>query len=213
MLELKKMYKTIAAGIITAVITTGTMAFTGVGTPTSASEVAPWDISVFYDGENLPEGRGNINDGEELYNARCAMCHGDFGEGANKYPKILGADVEDMISAGMDGENNVTMRGINNFWGHAPTLFDTIKRAMPYFAPQSLSNEQTYAITGYVLSLAEVLPEDVEYIDAELLKSIKLPGRDIFVSDNRPDTNNTRCMTDCLKGDVKYLYNVLADDD
>jgi cytochrome c len=213
MLELMKKYNKAALMAVGLAIASTSYSFTGIGTDTSAKETVTWDISVFYDGENLPAGVGTLEDGEELYNARCAMCHGDFGEGANKYPKLLGAEVEDLVDAAVDGENNVMMRGVNNYWGHAPTLFDTIRRAMPYFAPQSLTDDQTYSLTGYVLVLAEIMDEDIEEINAETLKSIKMPGEKLFVTDNRPDTYNTRCMTDCISGDVEYTYNVMAEDE
>ena len=168
----------------------------GVGTPVTDQQLKKWDISVYYDGENLPEGSGTLERGEEIYNTQCAMCHGDFGEGAKNYPKMLGDPVEDMLAAGAADENNVTSRGINNLWGHAPTLYDFIRRAMPYFAPQSLSDDDAYAVTGYVLYLAEVL-DDVETIDAEVLKATKMPAADIFYTDTRPDIKNERCMKDC----------------
>ena len=180
-----------------------------VGTTTSASELVNWDISVFFDGENLPKGKGDLEEGEEIYAARCAMCHGDFGEGANRYPIILGAKVEELTDAAIDDERNVTMRGINNFWGHAPTLFDTIRRAMPYFAPQSLTPDQTYSVTGYVLMLAEVIDDDVEVIDAEFLRNIEMPSANLFITDSRPDTNNTRCMSNCYDQEPDLGYNVL----
>lgn len=180
-----------------------------VGTETSTSELVSWDISVFFDGENLPKGKGDLEEGEEIYAARCAMCHGDFGEGANRYPIILGANVEEMTDAATEDERNVTMRGINNYWGHAPTLFDTIRRAMPYFAPQSLTDDQTYSVTGYVLMLAEVIDEDVEMIDADFLRSIKMPAENLFVTDSRPDTHNVRCMKDCYDVEPDTSYNVL----
>lgn len=180
-----------------------------VGTTTSASELVNWDISVFFDGENLPKGKGDLEEGEEIYAARCAMCHGDFGEGANRYPIILGANVEELTDAAIDDERNVTMRGINNFWGHAPTLFDTIRRAMPYFAPQSLTPDQTYSVTGYVLMLAEVIDDDVEVIDAEFLRNIEMPSANLFITDSRPDTNNTRCMSNCYDQEPDLGYNVL----
>ena len=182
-----------------------------VGMETSASELVRWDISVFFDGENLPDGAGNLEEGEEIYSSRCAMCHGDFGEGANRYPIILGANVEELTDAAIDNERNVTMRGINNFWGHAPTLYDTIRRAMPYFAPQSLSAEQTYSVTGYVLLLAEIIEDDVEVIDADFLKSIKMPSEGNFITDDRPDTHNVRCMTNCYDYEPETRYNVLTE--
>lgn len=169
----------------------------GVGIPVTDTQLSKWDISVFFDGENLPEGSGTLEEGEEIYQSQCAMCHGEFGEGAKNYPKMLGDSMEDFIQVAKDGGNNVSIRGINNLWGHAPTLYDFIRRAMPFFAPQSLSNDQTYSVTGYVLMLAEVIEDDVEKIDAAFLKSIKMPSVDNFYTDPRPDVHNTRCMKDC----------------
>ncbi len=169
----------------------------GVGTPVTDAQLVKWDISVFFDGENLPKGSGNLEEGEEIYQTQCAMCHGEFGEGARNYPKMLGDSMEDFIQVAKDGGNNVSIRGVNNLWGHAPTLYDFIRRAMPFFAPQSLSDDQTYSVTGYVLMLAEVIEDDVEKIDAELLKSIKMPSVDNFYTDPRPDVKNVRCMKDC----------------
>lgn len=170
---------------------------TGVGSPVTDAQLVNWDISVFFDGENLPKGSGTLDEGEKIYQAQCAMCHGEFGEGLKNYPKMLGDSMEDFIQVAKDGGNNVSIRGINNLWGHAPTLYDFIRRAMPFFAPQSLSKDQTYSVTGYVLMLAEVIDDDVETIDAALLKSIKMPSVDNFYTDTRPDVKNVRCMKDC----------------
>jgi cytochrome c len=183
-----------------------------VGTPTNAKELVDWDISVYFDGENLPAGSGDFEEGETIYQNRCAMCHGDFGEGANRYPMILGSSLEEMQTAAIDGERNVMMRGINNFWGHAPTLYDMIRRAMPYFAPQSLSADQAYSVTGYVLMLAEVIDDDGQTIDAEYLKTIKMPAEKIFFTDTRPDVNNPRCMSDCYTHEAIVKTNVANED-
>lgn len=179
-----------------------------IGTATNAKELVNWDISVYFDGENLPAGSGDFEEGETIYQNRCAMCHGDFGEGANRYPIILGSSLEEMQDAAIEGERNVMMRGINNFWGHAPTLYDMIRRAMPYFAPQSLSADQAYSVTGYVLMLAEVIDDDGQTIDAEYLKTIKMPAEKIFVTDTRPDVNNPRCMSDCYTHEPIIKTNV-----
>ncbi len=172
---------------------------TGVGTPVTDAQLVKWDISVFFDGENLPKGSGTLEEGEEIYQAQCAMCHGEFGEGLKGYPVMLGAPMDEFKQVAQEDGNNVSIRGINNLWGHAPTLFDMIRRAMPFFAPQSLTAEQTYSVTGYVLVLAEIIDDDVEKIDAAFLKSVKMPSVDNFYTDTRPDVNNVRCMKDCYK--------------
>ncbi len=180
------------------------MAITNVGRPVTDHQLQLWNISVFFDGENLPPGSGNLEEGEEIYQAQCAMCHGDFGEGLKGYPKMLGAGMDEFRQLAKEDGNNVAVRGVNNLWGHAPTLFDMIRRAMPFFAPQSLTAEQTYSVTGYVLYLAEII-DDVEVIDAAFLKSVKMPSVDNFYTDPRPDIKNTRCMKDCYAEDPIFV--------
>ncbi len=170
----------------------------GVGTAITEAELVNWDISVYFDGEGLPEGSGTMEQGEEIWTAKCAMCHGDFGEGVRGYPKMMGADLDEFNETAVNNGFNVENRGINNMWAHAPTLFDMIKRAMPFFLPQSLSDEETYAVTGYSLMLAGVIDEDVEVIDAEFLRTLKMPAAELFYTDTRPDVQNTRCMKDCV---------------
>jgi len=138
------------------------VSISGIGSAVTDAQLVKWDISVFFDGENLPKGSGTLEEGEEIYQAQCAMCHGEFGESVKNYPKILGGSMEEFIQVAKDGGNNVSLRGINNLWGHAPTLYDFIRRAMPFFAPQSLTDDQTYSVTGYVLMLAEVIDDGVE---------------------------------------------------
>ncbi|MDD2893487.1 MAG: c-type cytochrome [Halothiobacillaceae bacterium] len=172
----------------------------GIGKPISEKDIAPWDISVHFDGDGLPPGKGSVGDGEKIYQAKCAMCHGEFGEGAKGYPKMLGETVEHMTELAKKGEDTVGVRGINSLWGHAPTLYDYIRRAMPFFAPQSLSNDEAYATTCYVLYLAEIVKDDKLVCDASVLKATVMPSRDNFYTDPRPDVKNVRCMNDCSKG-------------
>lgn len=201
------------AAAATAPAETSSVSITGVGEPITEAQLAKWDISVFFDGDNLPPGHGTLTEGEEIYQAQCAMCHGEFGESVRGYPKMLGGSMEEYIETAKHNENNVSIRGINNHWGHAPTLWDYIHRAMPFFAPQSLTVDQAYSVTGYVLYLAEVTDGSVEDIDADFIKSVKMPAADLYYTDPRPDVKNERCMSDCytqtaevvkkqIKGDV-----------
>lgn len=187
--------------------------FEGVGSSVSDAQLVNWDISVFFDGENLPAGTGTLAEGEVIYQQQCAMCHGEFGEGAKGYPKMLGAPMDEFIQTAVDGEDNVSIRGVNNLWGHAPTLYDFIRRAMPFFAPQSLTAEQTYAVTGYVLALAEVIDGDVEDIDAAYLTSIKMPSADNFYTDPRPDIINVRCMKNCYDFEPEIKGSAIGGED
>ena len=158
----------------------GDAAYNGIGKTISDQAIAPWSISVHFDGDGLPAGKGSVAQGETVYQAKCAMCHGEFGEGAKD-------------------EDTVGARGINSLWGHAPTLYDYIRRAMPFFAPQSLSNDEAYATTCYVLYIAEIIKDDKTVCDAATLKATKMPSQDNYYTDTRPDIKNARCMNDCMK--------------
>jgi len=198
-----KMFKgAVAAVALAALAGVAQAAPMGIGSPISDAELAKWDISVFFDGENLPSAKGNLAEGEQLYQAQCAMCHGEFGEGARGYPKMLGAPMEEFHETAKHDGDNVAIRGINNLWGHAPTLADYIHRAMPFYAPQSLTWDQAFSITGYVLYLAEVIDDNGQEITADFLKSIKMPAADNYYTDPRPDVQNKRCMKDCFTGEL-----------
>ncbi len=185
--------------VATSVTFAADAAYNGIGRGITDKAIAPWDISVHFDGDGLPAGKGTVEQGEKIYQAKCAMCHGEFGEGAKGYPKMLGETVESIHKLAAKDEDTVGVRGINSLWGHAPTLYDYIRRAMPFFAPQSLSNDEAYATTCYVLYLAEIVKDDKAVCDAAFLKATKMPSENNFYTDTRPDTKNARCMNDCMK--------------
>jgi len=163
----------------------------GIGQPATKEQVAGWDTDVRADGAGLPPGRGTVAQGEELYTQHCAACHGDFGEGLDRWPALMG------------GQGSLTTesprRTIGSYWPYAPPVFDYIRRAMPYQAPGSLTDDEYYAITAYVLHLNELLPQDAE-LDAAKLAAIRMPNRDGFVPEARPDTPDDACMRDCREG-------------
>jgi cytochrome c len=163
----------------------------GIGRTATAAEIAGWDIAVGGDGRRLPPGRGSVRDGEELYQANCASCHGEFGEGVDRWPALIGGR----------GTLNTDQarRTVGSYWQHAPAVFDYVRRAMPYTQPQSLSNDDYYAITAYILNLNELLPEDA-VLDADGLRAIRMPNRDGFVLEARPDTPDTACAANCRAG-------------
>ncbi|MCX8134672.1 MAG: cytochrome c [Roseococcus sp.] len=163
----------------------------GLGRPASPAEIAGWDIAVRGDGRNLPPGRGTAKEGEELYLQHCASCHGDFGEGIDRWPALMGGRGS--------LRSDQPRRTVGSFWQHAPAVFDYVRRAMPYTAPQSLTNEEYYAITAYILHLNELVGED-EVMDRDTLPRVEMPNRDGFVLEARPDTPNTACMTNCREG-------------
>lgn len=163
----------------------------GVGTPATAEQIGGWDIDVRGDGLGLPPGRGTAKAGEDIYVQQCASCHGDFGEGAERYPALIGG----RGSLSSEGAR----RTVGSYWPYAPGVFDYIRRAMPYAAPQSLSNDDYYAVTAYVLYLNELVGEE-DQIDAAALSKLVMPNREGFVLEERPDTPDEACMSGCRAG-------------
>lgn len=161
----------------------------GFGRPATPAAIAGWDIDVAPDGKNLPVGSGTVARGREVYNEQCAVCHGPTGEGG----------VGDKLVGGMGTLSTPKpVKTVGSYWPYATTLFDYIRRAMPLNAPESLSNEDVYAVSGYVLFLNGLVAESAT-IDAGTLISLKMPNRDGFVGDPRPDVKSARCMKDCGK--------------
>ncbi len=149
----------------------------GIGHTATPAQVSSWDIDVAPDGRNLPAGKGTFARGAELYATRCAACHGATGEGG------LG----DKLAGGMGTLATATpVKTIGSYWPYATTLFDYVRRAMPLDAPQSLSNDDVYAVTGYLLYLNGLAAEGTAF-DAQRLMRVKMPNRDGFVDDPRPD--------------------------
>lgn len=164
----------------------------GYGTTATPRQIAGWAISVRPDGQGLPPGRGTVSAGGDLFQTVCAACHGTFGEGEGRYPKLAG-------NSALTGAQPVPTVG--NYWPFATTLYDYIDRAMPFPAPHSLTPDQVYALTAYILNLNNIVPDSF-VADATTLPKVKMPNRNGFIwKDPRPDTHDTECMTDCLKPD------------
>jgi Cytochrome c. len=160
-------------------------------TPTK-EQIAAWNIDIGIDGENYPPGKGTVSQGEDIYAKECAMCHGDFGEGKGLYPKLIGGSKADLQG------NPPTKTLGGNFGPYASTLFDYIHRAMPYFAPQSLTPSEVYALSAFILNGNGIVPSDF-VADAQSMSKIKMPNQDGFIyPDPRPDTHNTECMKNCV---------------
>ncbi len=159
----------------------------GIGRTATPAEIAGWNIDIDRDGHNLPPGSGSVSHGREVFDQQCATCHGDKGEGG----------IGDQLVSGQGTlATPKPVRTVGSYWPSAPTLFDYIRRAMPQNAPQSLSNDDVYAVSGYILNLNGLLPADAT-LDARTLSAIKMPNRNMFVSDPRPDVKNPACMTGC----------------
>jgi cytochrome c len=172
------------------------LALLGIGEAASREEISRWDIDIRPDGKGLPEGHGSVEQGEIIYADRCASCHGDFGEGSGNYPVLVGGDANDLVT----GER--PEKTIGSFWPYAPTLFDYIRRAMPFGEAQSLSADETYALTAYLLAMNEVIAED-SVLDARSLTAIRMPNANGFYFSTEPDVVNKPCMRDCTESAVK----------
>lgn len=159
-----------------------------IGQTPTAEEIAGWDIDIRPDGMGLPPGEGSVADGEYLYDEKCSSCHGLFGEGSGRWPKLAGG-----FGTLSDDRPDKT---VGSYWPYASTLWDYIHRAMPFTAPQSLTDEEVYAITAYVLYLNELVDEDFVLTQGNLAQ-IEMPNAGNFYRDDRPDVQNQRCMKDC----------------
>ena len=145
-----------------------------LGQPISESDVKNWDISVLPDGTNLPAGSGTPAQGAKIYAEKCVVCHGEGGKGG-VMPGAGALVGGPPLTEGID-----TPKTIANYYAYPTTLFDWIKRAMPYTAPRSLSDDEVYALTAYVLSLNKLVGENAT-MDAKTLPQVKMPNRDNFI--------------------------------
>ena len=143
-----------------------------------------------------PPGRGGVHRGTEVYAEQCAACHGTFGEGEGRFPKLVGG-------AGTLRDDRPELT-VGSYWPFAPTLWDYINRAMPMPAPHTLSADDVYALTAYILNLNDIVPSEF-VADRESLPKVKMPNRDNFLwTDPRPDTMAKPCMNACVDpADVK----------
>lgn len=149
----------------------------GIGRTATEAEIAGWNIDVDRNGTNLPSGKGTVGLGREVFDQQCAACHGPKGEGG----------VGDKLVGGQGTlATPKPVKTVGSYWPYATTLFDYIRRAMPHPSPQSLSNEEVYAVTAYILHLNGLLPENAA-LDSKTLPSVRMPNRDNFVGDPRPD--------------------------
>ena len=174
----------------------------GIGREATPAEVAAWDIDVRPDGQGLPPGKGSVAKGEEIFQAQCASCHGEFGEGKDRWPVLAGG--HGTLKADRPDKT------IGSYWPAASTLFDYMKRSMPFGNAQSLSNDELYALTAYVLHMNDVIKDDKFVLSRENFTSIKLPNQNGFFDDDRETSENlfwakTVCMKDCKKAPAEVL--------
>jgi S-disulfanyl-L-cysteine oxidoreductase SoxD len=158
-----------------------------IGRLATSEEIAGWNIDIDRHGNNLPPGSGSVSRGREVFEQQCAACPGAKGEGG----------VGDRLAGGQGTmATPKPVRTVGSYWPYAPTLFDYIRRAMPQNAPQSLSNDDVYSVSAYILNLNGLLSANGT-LDAKKLSAIRMPNRNMFGGDPRPDVRNPACMTGC----------------
>lgn len=188
--------------------------FPGIGRAATPAELAAWDIDVRPDFKGLPKGSGSVEKGQDIWEARCASCHGTFGEANSVFsPLVGGTTAEDQKTGNVASLKRPDYPGRTTFMkvSSVSTLYDYIRRAMPWDKPKSLSNDDVYAVLAYLLNLAEIVPDDF-VLDDKTIRDVqaKLPNRNGVSTQHglwvgagfgteklKPDTANTACMKDC----------------
>ena len=154
----------------------------GLGRAATPQEVAALDVDAGPDGAGLPAGHGSAADGAVLYAARCASCHGDKGQGIAPYPALIGRDpAGESFDFASDAQ---IVKTIGNYWPSATSLFDYVRRAMPFVTPGTLTNDEIYAIVAYLLAENRIIPSTA-ILDSASLMQVRMPGAGHFVPDDR----------------------------
>jgi S-disulfanyl-L-cysteine oxidoreductase SoxD len=188
-------------------------AFLGVGRPATPKEIAAWDIDIRPDFKGLPKGQGSVAQGQDVWEAKCASCHGVFGESNEFFSPIAGGTTNDDISGGRVARLNDSSYPGRTTLMKLPTvstLWDYIRRAMPWNEPKTLSIDEVYAVTAYVLNLGAVLPDDFVLTDQTIVQAqARLPNRNGMGTAHAlwpdktggrqapPDVQAVACMKDC----------------
>lgn len=195
------------------------------GRKPTANEIKAWDIDVMPDGTGLPEGSGTVEEGDEIYEAKCASCHFDFGTGGAGYPALQQGNAykgqKSLKNQRVDGNDEGPIRVFGTYWPEASTLWWYIKTGMPHNAPLSLTDDEVYALCAYTLAINEMKIDgeelDDEYeLDREKFMKVVMPNKDGFepkidgpkgpdnarayFADTKNYGNGTRCMKDCFEG-------------
>jgi cytochrome c551/c552 len=191
----------------------GSARFDGIGRAATPTEVAAWDIDVRPDFKGLPPGSGSVAKGQQVWEAKCASCHGVFGEANEIFNPLVGGTTPDDIKSGTvatlkrrDYPGRTTFMKLQ----HVSTLWDYIRRAMPWNEPKTLSTEEVYAVTAYMLHLAEIVPQDFTLSHANMAQvQQRIPNRNGFSAQHglwpgrefggsgKPDANGSLCMKNC----------------
>ncbi|MFT7212862.1 MAG: cytochrome c2 [Granulosicoccus sp.] len=167
-----------------------------LGRSATTDEVDAWNIDIRADGQGLPAGTGSVAIGGEIYDAQCASCHGVFGEGEGRWP-ILAGGFDTLTEERPE-------KTIGSYWPYLSTVYDYVRRAMPFGNARSLSDDDVYALTAYLLYLNDLVDESFELTDKNF-GDIRLPNEENFIADNRNEESwfaaaDDACMSDCIEG-------------
>ena len=199
------------------------------GREATKNEIKAWDIDVMPDGTGLPEGKGSVEEGDEIYETKCASCHFDFGTGGNGYPALQEGNAYEgqktLKNQRLNPNDEGPIRNFGTYWPRASTLWWYIKTGMPHTKTMTLTNDEVYALVAYILSINEINIDGEELDDDYILDrtkflKIKMPNKDGFIPKidgkyglenvrkfyNNPKNfggNKKRCMKNCFKGEIK----------
>src|SRR3990167_4150021 len=185
-------------------------AFPGIGRDATPKEVAAWDIDVRPDFKGLPKGKGSVSQGQDVWDAKCASCHGIFGESNSTFSPLVGGTTKDDVKTGRVARltdeafpGRTTLMKVSSI----STLWDYIYRAMPWTAPKSLTPDEVYAVTAFLLNLGDIVPADFVLSDASMAQAqALLPNRNGVTTDHamwpggkprKPDVQGSSCMKNC----------------
>ncbi len=170
----------------------------GIGRAATAAEIAGWDIDVRPDGQGAPPGSGSVKAGEEVYAGKCAACHGEFGESAGRWPQV--AQGKGTLAS------HDPVKTVGSYYPYLSSVFDYVRRSMPFGDAQSLGNDELYAVVAYLLFLNDIV-DDKFVLSKETWSKVKMPNAGGFFADDRETSekafwNPKPCMTNC-RSDAK----------
>lgn len=200
------------------------------GRAPTPNELKAWDVDIMPDGTGLPEGSGTAEEGSELYDKDCAVCHGEFGAGGKGYPTLTGGTIESLKNQRTCPGKDAPNRTIGSYWPQASTLIWYIRDAMPYANPKSYTPNQMYAMTAYLLaeSGVQIDGKTIEELNKDNFKKIVMPNRNGFYPNidgpkgvenvkafykdpkNFGAITGTRCMTNCGKEPIAKIANEIT---
>lgn len=165
----------------------------GLGRPALPEEVAAWNLDVSPDGTGLPDGSGSVEDGEALFSDYCAVCHGDFAEGVDNWPKLAGG--------GGTLADKDPLKTVGSYWPYLSTTWDYVHRSMPFGNAQTLKPDEVYAIVAYILYSNDLVEDDF-VLSKDNFLDVEMPNKDGFIIDDRETAEASfwkaePCMTDC----------------